>query len=309
MRVTVAVCTWNRCEVLAGTLEQFTRLVVPPGVDWDLLVVDNGSTDRTTEVVQSFADRLPIRAVVERTPGLSHARNRALQEAAGAYLMWTDDDVLVEQQWLGAFADTVARYPGGTAFGGPIEPWFPIEPDPVLLASFPLLRHGFCGVDHGPTEGPLSADRYIWGANMAFKRAGIEGLAFDPALGVSHGSLRVGEDKDFINRVRGRGGAVIWSPAMRVRHRVDPSRMTARYLVDLYSGHGRTWIRESGIPIGRPVFGAPRWLWRKSLTSYARYAAFRLASQRTRSLSELREFAYLSGAIKECRLLGRDASS
>lgn len=306
MRVTVAVCTWNRCELLARTLEQLTRLAVPPGVVWDLLIVNNGCTDRTSEVVRSFATKLPVREVIERTPGLSHARNRVLKEAAGEYLMWTDDDVLVDERWLEAFAATAARYPDGAAFGGPIEPLFAVAPDPVLLASFPLLGRGFCGVDHGPTEGPLSANAYVWGANMAFRRAAIAGLTFDPALGLSHGSLRAGEDKDFINRVRERGGHVIWSPAMRVRHCIEPSRMTTRYLSGFYAGHGRTWIRESGVPVGRLVFGAPRWLWRKRLTSCARYAAFCVASERTRSLAELRHLAYWSGAIRECRLIDRE---
>lgn len=307
MRVTVAICTWNRRELLARTLDQLTRLVIPPDLVWDLLILNNGCTDGTSEEVRSFSRRLPIRELIERKPGLSHARNRVLQEAGGEYIVWTDDDVLVDERWLAAFAETARRFPGGAIFGGPIEPWFPVAPDPLLLASFPLLRHGFCGVDHGATEGPLDPNCYVWGANMAFRRSAIDGLTFDPALGVCRGPLHVGEDKDFINRMRDRGGSVIWSPAMRVRHCVEPSRMTARYLSDLYAGHGRTWIRETGIPIGRPMFGAPRWLWRKCLMSYARYAAFRLTPVRARSLTGLREYAYWSGAIQECRVLEREA--
>ena len=69
--VSVAICTWNRCESLRRTLEGMLRLQVPVGVTWDLIVVNNNGTDATDEVVTSFTDRLPVRLLHEATPGLS----------------------------------------------------------------------------------------------------------------------------------------------------------------------------------------------------------------------------------------------
>ncbi len=306
MRVTVAICTWNRCELLRQTLEQMTRLQVPADLAWELLVVTNGCSDSTSHVIESYSRRLPIRELVEAEPGLSHARNRALHHAAGEYILWTDDDVLVDERWLSAFLETARRFPDGAVFGGPIEPWFPVTPDPEFLASFPALRRGFCGIDHGEPERCLGPEQHVWGANMAFRRAAINGLLFDPALGVCRNVFKTGEEKDFIQRVRQRGGGVIWSPAMRVHHYIDPSRMSLRYLTRMYTGHGRTWMRESGIPAGVRLFGAPTWLWRKWLESGVQHVAYSLRAERIRSLSALREYAYWRGAIQECRLMQRE---
>ena len=93
MHITIAICTWNRCKLLGQTLEQMTRLEIPPHVQWELLIVNNNSTDATSAMVASFSRRLPIRERFEPRPGLSHARNRALTESQGDYILWTDDDV------------------------------------------------------------------------------------------------------------------------------------------------------------------------------------------------------------------------
>ena len=98
MHVTVAICTWNRCDLLEQTLRRLTEVVVPPHVTRDVVVVNNNCTDRTTEVASAFQDALSLRVVFEPTPGLSNARNRALAEARGDYIAWIDDDVLVDRQ-------------------------------------------------------------------------------------------------------------------------------------------------------------------------------------------------------------------
>jgi glycosyltransferase involved in cell wall biosynthesis len=69
MFVSVAICTWNRCDLLEQTLKQMTKLRVPPDVQWELLIVNNNCTDRTDAVIRAFSGRLPIRRTVERTPG------------------------------------------------------------------------------------------------------------------------------------------------------------------------------------------------------------------------------------------------
>src|SRR5690606_2409380 len=103
--LTVAICTWNRSFLLARTLEQLGALIVPPGLRWELLVVDNASSDDTSQVLQGYLGRLPLRVVREERPGLSNARNAAIRAARGEYIIWTDDDVLVAPGWLAAYSD------------------------------------------------------------------------------------------------------------------------------------------------------------------------------------------------------------
>ena len=82
MKITVILCTFNRCDLLANALESLARSVLPTGVDWDVLVVDNKSTDRTRDVIQSFCDRYPgrFRYLFEPQAGKSYALNSGIRE-------------------------------------------------------------------------------------------------------------------------------------------------------------------------------------------------------------------------------------
>src|SRR5262249_41851111 len=120
MDVTIAICIWNGAELLRQTLEEFTKIASPSGHTWELLDVNNNSTDATDEVVDSFRDRLPIRRLFEPRPGKSHAANSVLQNAQGRWILWTDDDVLVDRDWMVEFLNTAKRFPDAAVVGGHI---------------------------------------------------------------------------------------------------------------------------------------------------------------------------------------------
>ena len=124
MFVTIAICTRNRAILLKRAMDTIVALIIPDGIEWELIVVDNGSTDNTAEVIASYKDNLPIRYVFEPLAGLSNARNRAVAEAKGDYICWTDDDVLLDRAWLLKYHDAFVRFPEIVFFGGPIRPIF-----------------------------------------------------------------------------------------------------------------------------------------------------------------------------------------
>jgi len=307
--LTVAICTRNRARLLERTLASLAELDVPRDVEYRLIVVDNGSTDDTPRRCEQFADRLPLRHLVEDAPGLSHARNRALRVATGEYLVFTDDDVTVDPDWLASFVATARRWPEAAAFGGPIEPDFPFRPNADLMAAFPALATGFCGLDHRQAEGPLTLEQPIWGANMAYTRRLIDGLWFDPALGRSPTSQRGGEEEAFVRQIRSRGGSVVWCPQMRLRHYVDPSRMTLDYLRTFYVGQGEELVRVKGVPspVAPVLFGAPRWFVRRTIETYLRYLDARLRSSRVEALKKLRIYCEHRGMLRACREISRGA--
>src|SRR5579885_409501 len=122
MLVTVAICTYNRAESLRRTLESLCAMRIPEDVDWELVVVNNNSTDHTDAVIASFADRLPSKRAWEPQQGHSPARNHAVDVANGDYILWTDDDVVVDREWLAGYAEAFRRWPQAAVFGGPISP-------------------------------------------------------------------------------------------------------------------------------------------------------------------------------------------
>src|SRR5688572_22008850 len=100
MRITVAIPTYNRAELLRQTLCGIARQDLSPN-DFEILVIDNNSVAKTREVVASFAGANPApRYILETKQGLDHGRNRALDEALGDIIVFGDDDILMEPDWL-----------------------------------------------------------------------------------------------------------------------------------------------------------------------------------------------------------------
>ncbi len=129
MNTTVVLCTCNRCESLAKALASAARLQLPESVDWEVLVVDNNSSDRTREVVQEYCGRFPgrFRYLFEPRQGKSHALNAGIREARGEIIAFIDDDVVVEPTWLSNL--TAGLHDGQWAgAGGRILPQAPFEP-------------------------------------------------------------------------------------------------------------------------------------------------------------------------------------
>src|SRR5688572_10217281 len=117
MIITVALCTWNRAELLDQTLMGMRKLRIPDGVVWELLVVNNNCTDETDQVIARHIPRLPIRRLLETKQGHSNARNCAVAAAQGELMIWTDDDVLVAPDWLEQYVEAVGKWPNVTVFG------------------------------------------------------------------------------------------------------------------------------------------------------------------------------------------------
>jgi GT2 family glycosyltransferase len=303
--LTIAICTWNRAALLRGALRSLTRLTIPEGVRWDVLVVDNASPDDTPRAIEELRATLPLRSVVEPNVGLSHARNRVLAEVRSDWILWTDDDVEVKPDWLAAAVEAIRANPDAAVIGGPIEPLFPEAPDPVVLEAFPELRKGFCGLDYGGGMRALRPGEDVTGANMLVRRKWLDGMSFDPRLGVAGATYRVGEEVDVQRRIRERGGAVVWAPAMRVKHHVDPKRMRVAYLLDWQVGVGETLVRMEGAPPGRRLFGVPLWLVRGCVDSLLTAGLDWTRRRRAGYLAALRRYHRYRGMIRGARQLAQ----
>ena len=102
MKITIILCTYNRCGSLAKALQSASALRLPDSDEWEVLVVDNNSSDKTREVVEEFRGRYPgrFRYLFEPQQGKSYALNAGVREARGDVLAFTDDDVTFEPMWL-----------------------------------------------------------------------------------------------------------------------------------------------------------------------------------------------------------------
>ena len=293
--LTVALCTHNHAERLARTLNALAQLV-PPGCPWELLIVDNASTDGTGHLVAASDWRTPamsVRVVRERKLGLSNARNRAIQEATGEYIVFMDDDETPDPHWLGAYERIIlAERPD--ALGGRIEVMFEDGEHPAWLQDDLL---GFLGqLRHGDTARRLTApDTPIFGGNFVFRKDIFERIgAFDIGLGRKGSANTGGEDTEIYRRMIAFGCNVWWVPDAVIHHRIQVAKLRRRYFLDLHFRQGRTeGMRKRGagsrIP---PVYLLPQ-LWRA--TRGALSERFRLG--RNASLRREMNVAYFLGYI------------
>ena len=296
-RLTVAICTWNRSKLLGQTLERMTRLSVPAGLDWELVVVNNRSTDATDAVLASFAGRLPLRPVFEPVAGQSSARNAAVREARGEYIVWTDDDVLVDASWLAAYADAFERWPRAAFFGGPIEPWFEGEPPAWLRAGIRRVEAAYAVLDLGSEPIRLSARTFPYGANMAVRRRVYDNVRYDPGLGLRPGSSMRSEEKVLVEHLARAGEEGWWVPDARVTHFIPRARQTVSYLRGYYFGWGEYLGRGAGLQ-GAAFLGRPLWLWRELIESEARYRLWRTLGKPERWLDELKTASAARGRFR-----------
>jgi GT2 family glycosyltransferase len=221
--VTVAVCTRDRPTPLADCLAALSGLDYPA---LDLLVVDNApSTPATAQLVRRHYPH--VRYVCEPTPGLNWARNRAIAEARGDLLAYTDDDVIVDAHWVRALARVFAEQAEVMAVTGLVVPYELETEAQQLFERYGGFGRGFeprtyrvdreCGERTATHHG--GAGRFGTGANMAYRRSVFAHIGpFDPALDVGT-VTNGGGDLEMFFRVLQAGHTLAYEPSALVRHR------------------------------------------------------------------------------------------
>lgn len=267
-RISVVVCTFNRCVSLQDTLEALMRQALPSGLTLEILVVDNNSTDRTAEVAALAAGRSPwpLRYVLETTQGLSVARNAGIAAAHGDIVAFTDDDVIPEPSWVRALSQAFIEH-HGDCVGGKILPLW-LQPPPAWAASArpsSSIWDMLALLDRGSEVRMASAKQWnlVYGANMAFRKSVFEEVGvFRTDLGPQGANFSRGDDTDMLMRLLQAGKRVVYTPHAVVRHKVPPQRLRLSYFRQWQFGSGRSNTRLAA----SVAQGIPRWLVRECVT-------------------------------------------
>lgn len=234
---TVVICTRNRAQSLAQTLSSVAEAAKEVADPFEVLIVDNGSTDDTHKTVESFAHHLPIRRVVEDEAGLSNARNCAIENARGQYFVWTDDDVLVDRRWLAEYIDAFKAHPQAAVFGGraiprleqPASSWFSARQND--LASLLALRNE-------PEWDAITPQRVPFGLNYAVRADVQRQHRYDPNLGVAPGRRTGGEETAMIRAALESGATGVWVWNAVVHHLIPHRRQSSGYIFQYYRAFG-----------------------------------------------------------------------
>jgi glucosyl-dolichyl phosphate glucuronosyltransferase len=281
MKYSVVIATYNRASDLRDTLESLSAL--EPDGPWEVIVVDNNSTDATRQVVEEATASFPapLRYLFERAQGRSPALNAGIRAASGEIIATTDDDVRVPAEWLTEASAGLERlgcdYVGGRVlpiWGGPRPSWVP-DHGGKQWAVIALLDYGTDPIEFGA--------RVPLGVNMAFRRSAFERAGvFDPQTGRRAGTLLGQEVREWCIRARKAGVRGCYVPEVWLRHIIPAERLNKRYFRRWFYWRGisRAMLYErAGLDMEAPeqttldfstvphLFGVPRYLYRKVLTN------------------------------------------
>jgi len=267
--VSVVIPTYNRCQLLAEALKSLFAQECK-GISYELIVVDNNSTDATRDVVGSFSDcSPPLRYFFEGRQGNSHARNAGIKHARSPIVAFTDDDVRVDPDWIATVKRAFDMHPEIGFAGGKVLPvWTVIPPDWLTDQHWmPLALQ-----DHGDDQFYLEPTRGtgVIGANLVVRRELFERVGMF-ASDVQMVKREIGgmEDHEFVARMWQGGIKGLYVPKLVVRAPVDLERIKKTYHRRWHKGHGRRYAimrEESMEKASWYLFGVPAHLYRQALS-------------------------------------------
>jgi L-malate glycosyltransferase len=307
--LTILIATYNGAKTLPEVLSAYCALEPPDG-GWKLVIVDNGSTDHTKEIIAAFRHRLPLTYLCEPKKGKNAALNTGLSTISGDLVVLTDDDVLPRSDWLRQLRLAAHSQPLYAIFGGPILPKWQLPPEEWMLTWVPM----------GPTfallnsfdEGPINP-RLVFGPNMAV-RADIfqRGYRFDEAIGPQGSSYAMGSEGEFLRRLAKAGFKAWHCRDAIVEHIIRSFQMNKAWVLARAVRYGRGQYRLAAkeLPsLPASVLGIPMSLLLHILAQGLRLGCAKLSSDREKVFKAQWRLNFLVGKSIEARQLYQKRAS
>jgi glycosyltransferase involved in cell wall biosynthesis len=317
MEFSIIIPTYNRADELRETIRSIAKLTVDG--DWELLVVDNKSTDHTRAVVEEEGASFPapLRYLFEREQGRYAALNTGIRAATGKIIATTDDDARVEPDWLTRAAAGLAQI-GCDYVGGKVWPiwkgarpaWLPNGPSGGHWAVLALQDHG-----DKPREFGVNGMPWPLGINTATRREAFDRVdLFDNRLGRKAGTLRNQAQREWHLRARAAGLRGFYVPDMIVHHVVEPDRLNKKYFRRWFYWHGISraiLFAKLGVDMDSPdqshldyskvpqIAGIPRYMYRNLATHTTGLVRARLRRDEALAFEHELWFCFFSGIAKQ----------
>ncbi len=272
--ISVIICSSNRAESLRNVLDSLTEQKAS-GDLYEIIVVDNNSTDSTKPVVESYINKIRanLRYCFEARQGKSYALNTGIRCAKGTILAFGDDDVILGPDWIANILKNFKKNGSISGLAGRVIPrvlgdlpnWLKL--DGALILKGPLNYY-----DHGSEPFLLQPGRMPFlGANMALKKEVFERNGyFNEEIKQVAGKYVVGEDSEYYHYITKRGEKIMYAPDVVVEHIFDATRLNKNYLKKWYFFIGTSTVILNGRDQNRIFLGIPLWLIKDTLVSFLR---------------------------------------
>jgi len=234
LTISVVICTYNRAEYIYGVLQSLVKQDTP-NCKYEIIVVNNNSTDNTEEEVNRFIKDnidIPLIYVIEEKQGLSHARNKGIKTAKGSIIAFVDDDAEVRKDYIKKIAEYVSLYPKYYAMGGKVIPIFEEGKEPEWMSEY--IERIVSKVDLGDKVKDFKK-KYPVGCNMIFRKE-IFNL-----IGYFNIDLNLRSDDRYIfNKIKAAKLKILYVPDVVVWHYIDKERTTKQSLIRISLLNGRS---------------------------------------------------------------------
>lgn len=297
--ISVILATFNGENSLSITFDSFIQMDIPH-CGWEILVIDNASRDKTREIIESYQDRLPITYIYHPLKGKNFALNKALDEAKGDLFVFTDDDVIADQNWLIELENAANAHKDFYVFGGKIEAEWPYQPTAWLLENVQLGVVYAVSNDKWQT-GPIDPI-HVMGANMAVRSSVFDkGLKFETSIGPNGGNYAMGSETEFTCRLAGLGYQSFYVKSAVVKHIIRRHQLDIDWILGRAFKFGRgSYCRENNIadlPNVAKILGIPRWMLIRVIKLWIAYWAKLIFETREQRFKIAWELQYLKGYV------------
>ena len=303
--ISVVIGTYNRAEMLPAALDSVLEQQ-SPAARYEVIVVDNNSTDRTREIVEAYIGRVgaKLKYVFEGRQGVSYARNAGIAAAAAAVIAFADDDVRVSRDWVASIKREFDLHPEVDCIGGKVLPEWKSKPPAWLTRDqwAPLALQ-----DYGDERLLINAGNPLClvSANLAFRREVFAEIGlFAPDLQRIKNGIGSMEDAELLERYWRTGRQCLYVPDLIVTTDVPFERMTKNYHRRWHTGHGYFFAIMRSEEIERSssrLFDVPAHLYRQALADAAAWIKCLLLGKRERAFMHETRIRFFLGFFRKRR--------
>jgi glycosyltransferase involved in cell wall biosynthesis len=239
MDITVAIPTYNGANRLPEVFRQLQRQLQTDAITWEILVVDNNSTDCIQEVMAHFQQIIPhLRWCRESMQGAGFARRCAFKEARGELVAFLDDDTIPDCHWVSAVAQFAKTHPQAGAYASRVHADYAVPPPPHfdrIAAFLAITERGNQPLLYGKNSRLLPPSAGLVVKKLAWQQYVPEEMILS---GRAHGNMLTGEDLEMLSYIQASPWEIWYNPEMEITHKIPAGRLERNYLVACLRGVG-----------------------------------------------------------------------
>jgi glycosyltransferase involved in cell wall biosynthesis len=270
MDLSIVIPTFNNAKLLSRTLDNFLSILPVSGIEIEIVITNNNSTDDTDKVIKQYSNKLPIKMCFQPQQGISIAKNTSILNSTGKLIIFTDDDVRPCLEWINSYWEGYCNNPEGYFWGGAVDSDFEsTRPSEKLLKYAPASVRG---TTLGDKERILESDEYFIGANWACTRKALDQVGLfnvDIGLNPLKKTVLVGEETDLMSRLKSKGYSGLYFPNTIIYHYVPASKASLQHIAERNEAY--VFYSESNKYRESVCYRTSRWYFRSIIENYIKF--------------------------------------